>query len=720
MVAKITAPAVERHQRILIIDDNHAIHEDVRKILGASANDEDDLDFEAAALFGTEVEKSVSARFEIDSAFQGAEGLEMVERAMAEDRPYAMAFVDVRMPPGWDGIETITRIWKLYPELQVVICTAYSDYSWEEMIRSVGKTDSLVILKKPFDNIEALQLAHTLTEKWALSRRLHAHLGNLDRAVADRTRDLQAANTRLRAEISEREEAQRELDRSEMRFAKAFQASPIPMAIQSLSTTRYLDVNDAFVSATGFRRLEVVGRDAVEIGLSAEPSEELEILTRLRCEESVRNQHVTLRTRDGQVRDFLLFAETIDLHSDRVALVAALDVSEQRKLEKQLRHAQKLEAVGQLAAGVAHDFNNILTVIQGHATMQLAAPSLQAGVADSFEQVSHAAERAAALTRQLLAFSRKQVVLPRSLCLNTIIRNLEAMLTRLIGEHIELDCALAADLPEVYADEANVEQIVVNIVVNARDAMAGGGQISVRTECIELSESAAEQNPQARAGQFARLSLSDTGCGMSAETLARIFEPFFTTKELGKGTGLGLATVYGIVAQHGGWIEVDSQIDRGTTFHIQLPLSGQVSTPAAAAEFAAPRGGSETILLVEDEPDVREIVAGILEIHGYQVHSAGDGPEALAVWKERADEIDLLVTDILMPNGIKGTDLAARLRAEKASLRVIYSSGYSPDSSADFALALDDTSFFLAKPYKLDDLTRIVRTCLDAVGVSDC
>ena len=706
-------PTAERNQRILIIDDNAAIHDDVRKILGAPAKEDSELDSEAAALFGSEAAALAETEFEIDSAFQGQEGLAMVQAALDEGRPYAMAFVDVRMPPGWDGIETISRIWKLYPALQVVICTAYSDYSWEEMIRKVGKTDSLVILKKPFDNVEVLQLAHTLTQKWTLSHRLAGHLAGLDKIVARRTEELQSANARLRQEMAEREQTERELGQSEERFAKAFQASPIPMSILSLSNERFLDVNEAFLTMTGFSRLETISRTPAEMQLCPDPDAPLLLLLALRESRSARNFECVIRTRGNENRDCVISAEAFELGEETVALIAMQDVSEQRSLEKQLRHAQKLEAVGQFAAGVAHDFNNMLTVIHGHASIQLAANNLSKSLTDSLNQVSLAAERAAALTRQLLTFSRKQVVQPRVLEINGIVRNLHEMLRRLIGEHIDLRCEFADDLPAIRADESNIEQIVVNLAVNARDAMPHGGQLTLRTAAVDITAAQLGRHPMGRAGNFVRLSLTDTGCGMDADTLSHIFEPFFTTKEVGKGTGLGLATVYGIVAQQEGWIEVASTVGQGTTLEIFLPVSTEEVTAPADAELTGLRGGDETILVVEDEPAVREIMTHVLRGHGYHVIEAADGPEAIGRWSESAGDVDLLVTDIVMPNGLKGNVLADQLQAEKAGLKVIFSSGYTSDF-ATAASPLDSRLTFLQKPYKPEVLVRAVRDCLDA------
>ena len=702
----------ERNQRILIIDDNSSIHDDVRKILGAPAKEDASLDSEAAELFGVEEEDFAGVEFEIDSAFQGQEGLAKVQHALDEGRPYAMAFVDVRMPPGWDGIETISRIWKMYPELQVVICTAYSDYSWEEMIRTFGKTDNLVILKKPFDNVEVLQLAHTLTRKWTLSNRLHSHLEGLDRIVAARTEELQSANARLRQEMADRAQAEKELGRSEERFAKAFQASPIPMSILSLTTDRFLDVNEAFLTMSGFRRLEIISRTPTELQLCPDPDAPILMLLQLRDERSVRNFECQIRTRTGELRDCVISAEAFELGHETVALMATQDVSEQRKLEKQLRHAQKLEAVGQFAAGVAHDFNNMLTVIQGHASIQLAADNLEKGLAESLGQVSQAAERAATLTRQLLTFSRKQVVQPRVLDLNVTVRNLHDMLRRLIGEHINLRCEFAESLPAIHADESNLEQIVMNLVVNARDAMPQGGQLTISTEAAEIDAEQLSHHPQARPGCYVRLTLADTGCGMGPETLSHIFEPFFTTKEVGQGTGLGLATVYGIVAQLDGWIEVVSKVGEGTTLRIFLPASEELATPVSSEASADLRGGKETILVVEDEPAVREIMTHVLRHHGYNVLEASDGPEALDMWAQRGCEVDLLVTDIVMPNGMKGNVLAEQLQAEKTGLKVIFSSGYSSEFATESS-PLDARFSFLEKPYKPEVLVRAVRDCLD-------
>jgi PAS domain S-box-containing protein len=485
------------------------------------------------------------------------------------------------------------------------------------------------------------------------------------------------------------------------------------MALQSLTTERFIDVNDAFVAICGLRRMEIVSRTPLELEICPDAEAHAQLFAQLRHGRSVRNFECSLLSRTSGLRETIVSGEAFPLGAEMVSLIATVDVTEQRNLEKQLRHSQKLEAVGQFAAGVAHDFNNILTVIQGHASLQLAAKNLNDDMANSLEQVSMAAERAASLTRQLLTFSRKQVVQPRILDLNEIVRNLQDMLRRLIGEEIDLCCEFSDGLPTIHADEGNIEQIVMNLVVNARDAMPKGGRLALRTDLVEIDIEHATRHPQTRLGTFIRLSVTDTGSGMSTATLSHIFEPFFTTKGVGKGTGLGLATVYGIVAQHGGWIEVASKLSEGTTFRIFLPGSEDSPEPWHDHEPADLRGGDETILVVEDEQAVRDVITSVLRNRGYEVLEAADGLEALCIWSEKAGEVDLLLTDIVMPNGLRGNLLAERLRIDRADLKVIFSSGYSSDFGTE-ASPLSDRIKFLQKPYKPEVLVKAVRDCLDS------
>jgi PAS domain S-box-containing protein len=391
----------------------------------------------------------------------------------------------------------------------------------------------------------------------------------------------------------------------------------------------------------------------------------------------------------------------------------ARDITEHKQMEEQLRHAQKMDAIGQLAGGVAHDFNNLLTVIQGFSQLVLSDPRLEAAHREHLAMVYSAAERAASLTRQLLAFSRKQAMQQHPFDLNGLVNGVAKMLRRLIGEDIALELQLLAEPCPVLADEGMLEQVLVNLAVNARDAMPRGGQLVVRTNVLTVDDTHVARSPEARLGEFVCLTVRDTGCGMTPEVLGRIFEPFFTTKEAGKGTGLGLATVYGIVKQHEGWVEIESAPGAGSTFHVCLPsaraTARELETRPAEPEI---HGGRETILLVEDDEVVRALARTVLERLGYRVLEADSGDAALRLWQQQAHAVDLLLTDLIMPGGMTGHELATKLQAERPALNVIYTSGYSPDF-ARFGFPLEAGLTYLQKPYRPRELARAVRECLD-------
>jgi signal transduction histidine kinase len=582
------ASATAVNKRVLIIDDNPQVHQDFRKILGGAHRLQHDLLKGETADLGEEQTTFITADFLIDSAQQG-QALEKAQAALAAGRPYAMAFVDAGLPPGWDGIETVSRMWKVYPELQVVICTAHSGYPWGAMIRKLGSTDNLVLLKKPFDNIEVVQLAHAFTRKWQLNRQALLKLEDLAQVAHQRTLELEAVNRELRREAHER------------------------------------------------------------------------------------------------------------IRADR-----------------QLRHAQKMEAVGQLAAGVAHDFNNILTVVHGHATMLLMRLGEEGPHAKSVTEIRRSSERAANLVRQLLMFSRKQLLQFRNVELSEVVRSLSSMLRQLLGEHVQLEIDCPENSPPIFGDRGMIEQVIVNLTVNARDAMPRGGRLLIKSSSVMVDSEAVRLNPEARVGKFICLTVSDTGSGMTANTLQHLFEPFFTTKEVGKGTGLGLATAYGIVKQHQGWIEVRSEPNAGATFNIFFPISDQESPRLPEIqENSASTTGTETILIAEDEPSLREMVSEALCLQGYRVLTAGSGPAALEVWHRERSRIDLLMTDMVMPGGMMGTDVAAELRRSNPRLKVIYTTGYSP-GTAGIQNSFEEGINFLPKPYSPTRLAEMIRKCLDS------
>ena len=553
-------------------------------------------------MFGEPAPQSKRQVFQIDSAYHGQEGLRLLEQSLESSQPYALAFVDVRMGPHWDGIQTTAKLWEAYPDLQVVICTAYSDYSWEETVAKLGYSDRLVILKKPFDNVEVQQLANALTQKWRLLQHAKVRMEDLERSVSARTEQLQTANAQLEAEIAERKE--------------------IEAALQS-----------------AYDKL--------------------------------------------------------------------------RQSQQGMMQQERLAAVGQLSAGIAHDFNNILCIIQGYVSLLLDAENRGQDKVDALKQVATAAQRAAHLTRQLLAFSRKQVMQPQMLEFNEVIGNVSRMLQRLVGEDIIVQFHFSPKPVYIHADLGMMEQIIVNLAVNARDAMVRGGQLILNASAVDIDEAHLQNNPEARPGPFVCLSVTDTGSGISAENLSRIFEPFFTTKPVGKGTGLGLSTVYGIVKQHQGWIEVASEVGRGTTFNVFLPRGSKPSSVQGDTTFQSrSHCGQEKVLLVEDEAALRGLARQVLAKQGYQIFEAASGAEALEVWEQHAGSFDLLLTDMVMPGGMTGRDLAEKLLADKPALKVVFTSGYSTDMMGN-NFVLEEEVNFLPKPYPPKALIQIVRACLD-------
>jgi two-component system NtrC family sensor kinase len=565
---------ISENRRILIIDDNRAIHADFQKIFAANRPRPKELSTAEAVLFGDSPAQATDGSFEIDSVFQGEEGLNKVREANAADRPYAVAFVDIRMPPGWDGIETIARLWELAPDLQIVICTAYSDYSWQEIAGKLLISDNLVILKKPFDNVEVLQLAHALTKKWVVTRQAQVKLTELQSLVETRARELERANN-------------------------------------------------------------------------------------------------------------------------------------------ELRQAQKMEAVGQLAGGVAHDFNNILTAIMGYSELLLRRSGIGDLSRKRAQQIIKAATRGATLIRQLLAFSRKQPVWPQLLDLNAAVSEVEGLLRPLMRDDVDLVIKPATTTACVRADAGQVEQVIMNLALNARDAMPEGGTLSIETSLVDVDVPLAQQH-QVEPGKYVALSVADNGIGIRPEDLPRIFEPFFTTKETGQGTGLGLATCYGIVRQSGGYIDVKTQLGKGTSFTVFLPwLNQSPERPLRGPETAPLPRGSETVLVAEDEDAVRELTIDVLRDLGYQVLEARDGEEAQRILADdRELDVDLVVTDLGMPR-MDGARLAEWVEKIRPKTKLIFISGYI-DNQRDNGAKFGQHHHLLEKPFTPTQLAAVVRETLDA------
>jgi PAS domain S-box-containing protein len=498
---------------------------------------------------------------------------------------------------------------------------------------------------------------------------------------------------------------------SEAKFAKAFNANPSGMAITTLEGL-VVDVNEAFLRTLGYAREEALGRTTVELGLWHSPEERTRAIKEAQVPGRVQTIEVEGRTKESARRTLLYSAELIELDGVTHVLVLTTDITERRQLEDQLRQAGKMEAVGQLAGGVAHDFNNILTAILGYA--DLLAADLPAGDQrrDDVDEIRKAAHRATALTRQLLAFSRKQVLEPRVLGLNELVDNMDKMLRPILGENVELRAAPAADLHAVRADPNHMEQVILNLAINARDAMPKGGKLTIETANVELDEEYAARHVTVVPGHYVMLAVSDTGTGMDEATQKRIFEPFFTTKEAGRGTGLGLSTVYGIVKQSGGSIWVYSELGQGTTFKIYLPA---VDAPAedlsTAAAFARDLSGSETVLVVEDDEQLLHLAQRALEARGYTVLAADRGAAALEASRRHSGPIHVLLTDVTIPD-MDGRALAEALRAERPGMRLLYMSGYADQAIVHHGV-LDADVAYLPKPFTTEAIARRVREVLD-------
>jgi PAS domain S-box-containing protein len=516
----------------------------------------------------------------------------------------------------------------------------------------------------------------------------------------------------IKQDVTQRRRAEDAFRHSEERFRKAFNTNPEPVTISTIADGRYIDVNEAFLRTMGYRRDEVIGRTSAEINFW-EMQEDRDAFIRLLSERGeVHSAEINFRTKSGGIRSGLVSAETIELDGQQCLLAVTQDVTERKELQQQFLQAQKMEAVGKLAGGVAHDFNNILTVINGYSEVMLGQLQEDDPNRSYVGEIKKAGERAATLTRQLLAFSRRQVLLPQVLDLNSVINNMDKMLRRLIGEDVELVATMAKNLGHVKADPGQVEQILMNLAVNARDAMPRGGKLTIETANVELDESYASKHVTAKPGPHVMLAISDTGAGMDAEIQKRIFDPFFTTKEKGKGTGLGLSTVYGIVKQSEGHIWVYSEPGHGTTFKVYLP---RVDKPVEAAGLpmtnAELLGGTETVLLVEDEPSVRSLVRTTLEAKGYQLLEATQATEALSIAEKHQGRIHLMLTDLIMP-GMSGRLLAQKMADLRPETKVVYMSGYTDDAVVRHG-GLGPGMAFLQKPFAPDALARKVRSVLD-------
>jgi len=566
------------NHRILIIDDNRGIHEDFQKILCPGG---ETIHAVEAEFFGHPAPVQLHPDFELHSAYQGSEGLEAARKAQDEGRPFAMAFLDVRMPPGMDGIQTAEMLWKICPDLQIVVCTAYSDYSWEEMVLRLKKRDQLIVLKKPFSSTEAVQIACALCEKWRLTHEAQDRLALIERDVEERTRELRETNRCLAEEIEQR-----------------------------------------------------------------------------------------------------------------------------KKAESQLLRAQRLESIGVLAGGIAHDLNNMLSpILMCAGLLRNELPEKSQSLVSTIESC---ADRAAGVVKQVLTFARgiegqRIAIQPRQ-----IVHEMEKMIVETFPRQIILERRIKNDLPLIEGDPTQLQQILLNLSVNARDAMPDGGTLGIELDESEVDAQYASSMPGARPGRYVRLRVSDTGCGIAHHLLEKIFDPFFTTKPLGKGTGLGLSTVIGIVKSHGGFLDVHSSIGKGTTFDIFLPAAPDCIPMTPPKEATPPPDGhGELILVVDDEASIRNVTQTMLTQHGYRTLGAADGAEALTIFARQNEPIAAVFTDIMMPV-VDGVALSRALKKMDPGVRIITASGSEEHDRRRELNALNIENV-LSKPFT-------TRTLLTALG----
>jgi PAS domain S-box-containing protein len=579
------------------------------------------------------------------------------------------------------------------------------------------------------DTFLLIAMKRGVNEMWGIAERTaeieNLNLG-LESHVEQRTYQLAAANTNLQSEVSERKAAETELAKQQGFLRQVLDLNPNFIFAKD-RVGRFTLVNYALADAFGKRIEDLIGKTDADLSpdgteLEHFRTDDLEVMNTLR-EKFIPEETIT--NHQGEVR-WLQTVKRPIMSDDGTAnqiLGIATDITARKKAEEalsrseeQLRQSQKMEAVGKLAGGVAHDFNNLLTAIVGQSEMCMRQLPEHDPIYRKLDQIKRAGDRAAALTRQLLAFSRKQMLQPEIIDLNHIVAEMSKMLQRLIGEDIDLMMGLAANVGKVKADPHQIGQVLMNLSVNARDAMPHGGKLTIETSNVELSGDFAGSQLAVPSGKYVMLAVSDTGVGMDADTKARAFEPFFTTKEVGKGTGLGLSTVYGIVKQSGGSIWVYSELGRGTSFKIYLPyVEGDAERHEVKVTKPELVKGTETILLVEDEEVVRQMASEILKETGYDVLEAKDGEEALRVAEKFKGQIHLLLTDVVMPL-MSGRQLAEQLMPKRPGMKVLYMSGYTDDAIVHHGV-LGQGTHFIGKPFSVDALSRKIREILDDLTV---
>jgi PAS domain S-box-containing protein len=705
-----SADLIAPNHRILVIDDNRAIHDDFRKILCGENQANLDLQDDEEVLFDTA--PVPLARFEIDSAYQGEHGFEKASLAAAQGRPYALAFVDLRMPPGWDGVETISRLRTVDPDMQTVICTAYSDYSWGDIYKRLGHSDSLLILKKPFDNIEVIQLAYALGRKWLLTRQAEANMADLNRMVAERTAELEAAHRRIEREFSERSRAQEA-------FRTIFEASAIGITLMDMDG-RYVAVNRAFEEQVGFDERSIIGKNALELGsLSPETFETLR--RELAAQGSFDASEVVYQRPADGLRTALLWTRVVQIQDAKRLLGFSLDISDRKRMEEDLQRARvaaesAAKAKSEFLANMSHEIRTPLNGIIGFTQLALST-ELTAEQRDYLETTESSANALLRIINDILDFSKIEAGrldlerVPFSLreCVESAAR---IVLPAAAEKRLEFLSGVSPDVPDaLVGDSTRLRQVLLNLLGNAVKFTAVGS-ISVEVSAVSLRERAAE----------VRFTVRDTGIGIPLEKQKCIFLPFHQadgsmTRRYG-GTGLGLAIATRLVEMAGGRIWVESQEGTGSAFHFTVPFPLAEPPEPRNSDYRESDGVASpplSILLVEDDEVSQAFVSALLTQHGHSVTVAGSGPEALSL-VERGS-FDLALMDVQMP-GMDGLQTTAEIRKIESvmggHIRIVAVTAYAMKGDRERCLEAGMDAY-LSKPFQASDLI----ACIDKFRIRE-
>ncbi|NNG00998.1 MAG: response regulator [Desulfobacteraceae bacterium] len=704
-------------RHILVVDDNPDIHKDFQRIFSDESKTSE-IDAMEAKVFGTAVEKPPQGmNYAMEFALQGKEAAEKALQAATSGRPFQLAFIDMRMPPGWDGLETIEQIWMIDPDMQMVICTAYSDYSWEEITERLGRTDNLLILKKPFDTAEVSQMASSLTEKWILRRKAAIKADELQRLVDVRTEEIARTNEMLRREIAVRHHAETSLRRTRFSLDRALDA------IFWLDPEgRFVDVNETACKILGYPRKVLFTLRIGAVNAEMEAAQWFGHWRRVKKKGAVVEEAV-YRTKDGDFFPAEVVSNFIEFGVREYNCVFVRDITrrkkaetQNRKMEEKIQESRKYESLGIMAAGIAHNFNNMLMAIIGNTELLQNELGPGSEAEQHMSKIQASAERASDLSKKMLAYSGHGHIWPKRIALPELILDIKSILESMTNIETSIEYRFEGDLPDVSGDSTQLKQAILNIVSNAVEAIGDGhGSISLvagTTTCDTIVTEAfktAENEPE----NCVYLDVTDSGCGMDEETVRKAFDPFFSTKFFGRG--LGLAATSGIIRQHRGNLTVNSSPDDGAVFRILLPALSAEDNPE---EFIKAAGDGEIfeksmILVVDDEEDVRLVAEEMLEKAGFQALSASDGLEALKIFRDCYDKVGCVILDMIMPDMV-GNETLLELRKIKSDVPIIISTRYSEQEVREM-IGNVKIAGILFKPFEFAGLVEKVRLVLTGV-----